>query len=78
MAIKSNDPDDLPLKPGVYLLKDSADRILYVGKAKSLKKRVKSYFRSDLDPENQCSNETIPSYGIYCHRHRERGTHTRI
>ena len=51
MAIKSNDPDDLPLKPGVYLLKDSADRILYVGKAKSLKKRVKSYFRSDLDPK---------------------------
>ena len=51
MAIKSNDPEDLPLKPGVYLLKDSADRILYVGKAKSLKKRVKSYFRSDLDPK---------------------------
>jgi excinuclease ABC subunit C len=51
LAIKSNDPDDLPLKPGVYLLKDSADRILYVGKAKSLKKRVKSYFRSDLDPK---------------------------
>ena len=51
MAIKSNDPDDLPLKPGVYLLKDSADRILYVGKAKSLKKRVKSYFRSDLEPK---------------------------
>jgi excinuclease ABC subunit C len=51
LAIKSNDPDDLPLKPGVYLLKDSEDRILYVGKAKSLKKRVKSYFRSDLDPK---------------------------
>lgn len=53
MVIKSNDPDDLPLVPGVYLLKDSADRILYVGKAKSLKKRVKSYFRSDLDPKTR-------------------------
>jgi excinuclease ABC subunit C len=53
VVIKSNDPDDLPLVPGVYLLKDSADRILYVGKAKSLKKRVKSYFRSDLEPKTR-------------------------
>jgi excinuclease ABC subunit C len=51
LVIKSNDPDDLPLVPGVYLLKDNEDRILYVGKAKSLKKRVKSYFRNDLDPK---------------------------
>ena len=53
LAIKSNDPDDLPLVPGVYLMRDSADRILYVGKAKSLKKRVKSYFRNDLDPKTR-------------------------
>ena len=53
MAIKSNDPDDLPLVPGVYLMKDVEDRILYVGKAKSLKKRVKSYFRNDLDPKTR-------------------------
>ncbi|MDD3984857.1 MAG: excinuclease ABC subunit UvrC [Methanobacterium sp.] len=53
MAIKSNDPDDLPLVPGVYLMKDSADRIIYIGKAKSLKKRVKSYFRKDLDPKTR-------------------------
>jgi excinuclease ABC subunit C len=53
LAIKSNDPDDLPLVPGVYLMKDSADRIVYIGKAKSLKKRVKSYFRNDLDPKTR-------------------------
>ena len=53
LAIKSNDPDDLPLVPGVYLMRDSSDHILYVGKAKSLKKRVKSYFRNDLDPKTR-------------------------
>ena len=40
---------DLPEKPGVYILKDVEDRIIYVGKAKSLKKRVKTYFKDDLE-----------------------------
>ena len=36
----------LPNKPGVYLMKDSEDQIIYVGKAVSLKNRVKSYFQA--------------------------------
>jgi excinuclease ABC subunit C len=37
----------LPLGPGVYLYKDEADKIIYVGKAKSLRARVRSYFNED-------------------------------
>ncbi|MBF0522119.1 MAG: excinuclease ABC subunit UvrC [Candidatus Omnitrophica bacterium] len=36
----------LPLTSGVYLMKDAAGKIIYVGKAVSLRKRVGSYFRS--------------------------------
>jgi excinuclease ABC subunit C len=35
----------LPARPGVYLMKDDAGEILYVGKAKSLRPRVRSYFQ---------------------------------
>lgn len=35
----------LPGKPGVYIMKDKDDNIIYVGKAISLKNRVRSYFR---------------------------------
>ena len=35
----------LPLSPGVYLMKDKAGTIIYVGKAKKLKNRVSQYFQ---------------------------------
>ena len=35
---------DVPHKPGVYLMRDRLNRIIYVGKAKSLRKRLSSYF----------------------------------
>ena len=37
---------EVPAEPGCYLLRDSEDRILYIGKAKVLRNRVRSYFQS--------------------------------
>ncbi len=39
----------LPAKPGVYLFRDEAGKLLYVGKAKSLRSRVRSYFQQSGD-----------------------------
>ncbi len=37
---------NLPVEPGCYLFRDGEDRILYIGKAKVLRNRVRSYFQS--------------------------------
>ncbi len=38
---------EIPQEPGVYFMRDGSDNILYIGKSKSLRSRVRSYFRSD-------------------------------
>lgn len=37
--------DNLPTRPGVYLMKDASNRVIYVGKAVNLRSRVRSYFQ---------------------------------
>lgn len=41
--------EKLPTKPGCYLFKDKADSLIYIGKAKNIKKRVTSYFSKEHD-----------------------------
>ncbi len=40
---------NLPAKPGVYLLKNAKGKVIYVGKAKRLRNRVRSYFTTQAD-----------------------------
>ena len=37
-------PKNIPASPGIYLMKDKAKNIIYIGKAKNLKKRIPQYF----------------------------------
>ena len=54
MSLKVKSPENLPKKPGVYIMKNADDEIIYIGKAKNLYNRVKSYFREKLDrPKTQ-------------------------
>ncbi len=43
--------DRLPTSPGVYLFKDAAGKVIYVGKAAKLSSRVRSYFRPAATPD---------------------------
>jgi len=52
MAIKEK-IKKLPDAPGVYFFKDAQAKIIYIGKANSLKKRVQSYFNRPLDAKTQ-------------------------
>ncbi len=51
--IKTKETQDfikqLPKKPGIYIMKDKNEEIIYIGKSKSLQNRVKSYFQENLD-----------------------------
>ncbi|MEX2382239.1 MAG: excinuclease ABC subunit UvrC [Opitutales bacterium] len=58
----------LPDRPGVYLMKDRLGRIIYVGKAKSLKKRVSTYFQSSrrfiLQPKIRALVDVIADFDV--------------
>lgn len=50
ISVKIKNIADLPTNPGCYLYKDKNNKVIYIGKAKNIKKRVNSYFhKKDLD-----------------------------
>ncbi len=56
------DLENIAHEPGCYLFKDGGGRIIYVGKAKDIAKRVSSYFqKKDLDPKTQALVDNISS-----------------
>lgn len=50
MKLARPEPGSIPTKPGVYLFRDGAGRVIYVGKAKSLRSRISNYFGPELHP----------------------------
>ena len=45
---------EIPDEPGCYLMRDGEDRILYIGKAKGLRQRVRSYFQASHGHSPRC------------------------
>ena len=54
-------PSEIPDHPGAYLFRDKHGRVIYVGKAKSLRSRVSSYFSTGLHPRTQAMVDTARS-----------------
>ena len=54
-------PSEIPDSPGAYLFRDRHGGVLYVGKAKSLRKRLANYFAADLQPRTRTMVEAAAS-----------------
>jgi excinuclease ABC subunit C len=60
------DLTSLPPNPGCYLFRDTEKRIIYVGKAKNLRKRVKSYFqKKEQNLKTRCLITTLESVEFF-------------
>ncbi|UCE13228.1 MAG: excinuclease ABC subunit UvrC [Candidatus Heimdallarchaeota archaeon] len=62
----------LPLQPGIYLMKNDKGKIIYIGAATNLKKRVSSYFKKDpVDPKTRRLVSEIKSIDYEIHESEE-------
>jgi hypothetical protein len=62
---------EVPSEPGCYLMRDTEDRILYIGKAKVLRHRVRSYFQTSHAPQPPHPPDGAAGGGDRIHRHRQ-------
>ena len=56
-ALTRPETGSIPTRSGVYMFRDSAGRVIYVGKAKSLRSRVSNYFGPELHPRTRAMVE---------------------
>ncbi|MEA2446395.1 MAG: excinuclease subunit [Actinomycetota bacterium] len=56
-GLKRPQAGSVPTKPGVYMFRDKDRRVIYVGKAKSLRSRTSNYFAADLHPRTHAMIE---------------------
>ena len=56
--------NNLPLLPGVYIMLDSKNEVIYVGKAKKLKNRVSSYFHGEHLPKVQAMVDKVADFNV--------------
>ena len=61
MSVPRPDTSSIPDAPGAYLFRDADGRVVYVGKARSLRKRVISYWGRPLHPRTQAMTEAAVS-----------------
>lgn len=61
LAKKAN---NLPLLPGVYIMKDKDSAVIYVGKAKQLKNRVSSYFHGEHLPKVEAMVKKVRDFDV--------------
>ena len=52
----------LPMLPGVYIIRDKSDTIIYIGKAKRLRVRVSQYFREGVPHDNKVTQMIAHAY----------------
>ena len=55
----------LPYEPGVYIMRDKSDKVIYVGKAKKLKNRVSQYFQ-DTTSHSPKTRLSVLSLNVIC------------
>lgn len=56
--------NNLPMKPGVYIMLDSSGTVIYVGKAKKLKNRVSSYFHGTHLPKVEAMVRKVADFNV--------------
>ena len=58
--------NELPESPGVYIMKNSLDEVIYVGKAVKLKNRVSSYFHGEHNAMTEAMIAKIDDFDFIC------------